>query len=931
MSNEHPRPSSAGTPAPSSDSTPIDPRTELARQRAASADAWRGYVETGAVLHRQRAQLLDDRNRELESHIHLADERETVARRELERLEQLNHQLSHELEQLEQLNQQLSHELAASPALPKEVPAEPSIRQLLKQRLRRSAPGRLMHTLVQYGRLLVPPGGGAPTIILPVEPPVAEPPVAEPPQQPAAPAPLMHLKPTDDATQRDKVLLITAQAGDTSTTRFVLDLVESLQTHCDVLVWHMGEGPLLPEFQTTAAGFMENRSARYDYELARRLTHELAGEAGEIGFAIVVGKETRSALPPLAELYIPSLALLHEPDAYATSIHVFQEIFFWAGHSCFTTPAALEQAKRICSYLNPKAASVLTPGPGKRSTPRLEEDHAAHHGALRHRLELDADAPPDAVILGWGALNYENGVDLFLACADMLVRGSPGKRYRFAWLAQPEHTFRDPTYGVSIQEQIQRMGLEDVVALIHEPMSLSAPASLADLVLLPARGEVLQHNGVEALRHGVPVVAFQNATALSRALEAHGLADSCLARPDDAVSLAARAAALLEDAGQRADLAARLRAIDPQGLTLDGYAQALLAKGRALKAQTAQERADEDTIVRSGELRPDYMGELVQYAGELECSPARLYLLGWQAGIGARKPRPGILPSLYAQAAMAPDSLEDPFAGYLRAGSPTGPWNYPVVAPADSLPLPGPEFRVALHIHAYYPDMLHEILERLDRNVTRPDLFISVKDAAAQSQAARILETYQGSVQAIEIVPNRGRDIGPFLSSFGPALVQGYELIGHVHTKRSEHADRQAVEKWRHFLLENTLGGEAGGAMLDNIVCRMSENPSWGVLFPDEPVPFAWDSNRACAQALAERMAVGEPPDHFCFPAGTMFWIRAAALRPFVELGLQYDDYPIEPLPIDGSLLHAIERLFGAVPRMLGMECALTTVPGLSR
>ena len=62
-----------------------------------------------------------------------------------------------------------------------------------------------------------------------------------------------------------------------------------------------------------------------------------------------------------------------------------------------------------------------------------------------------------------------------------------------------------------------------------------------------------------------------------------------------------------------------------------------------------------------------------------------------------------------------------------------------------------------------------------------------------------------------------------------------------------------------------------------------------------------------------------------------MFWMRAAVFKRFVALGLTWDDYPPEPLPIDGTMVHAIERLFGIVPATMGMTCAVTNVRGLTR
>ena len=69
----------------------------------------------------------------------------------------------------------------------------------------------------------------------------------------------------------------------------------------------------------------------------------------------------------------------------------------------------------------------------------------------------------------------------------------------------------------------------------------------------------------------------------------------------------------------------------------------------------------------------------------------------------------------------------------------------------------------------------------------------------------------------------------------------------------------------------------------------------------------------------------------FNFPVGSMFWARTAALRPLLELGLGWDDFPEEPVPYDGSLLHAIERLLPFVVEGAGFRNAVTHVPGVTR
>ena len=45
-------------------------------------------------------------------------------------------------------------------------------------------------------------------------------------------------------------------------------------------------------------------------------------------------------------------------------------------------------------------------------------------------------------------------------------------------------------------------------------------------------------------------------------------------------------------------------------------------------------------------------------------------------------------------------------------------------------------------------------------------------------------------------------------------------------------------------------------------------------------------------------------------PLGSFFWARAKALEPLFEKEWTYDDFPEEPVADDGTILHAIERIY---------------------
>jgi len=204
-----------------------------------------------------------------------------------------------------------------------------------------------------------------------------------------------------------------------------------------------------------------------------------------------------------------------------------------------------------------------------------------------------------------------------------------------------------------------------------------------------------------------------------------------------------------------------------------------------------------------------------------------------------------------------------------------------------------------------------------------------------------VTETAAGlgiSIKDITVVPNRGRDVGPLLTLLGRRLVKDYDIIGHLHAKKSlslpgrlkEGGSTKVGADWRSFCIENLLGGKH--AMMDVILGRFARNPKLGLVFPCDPNTLGWTLNRPHAIALLERMGiVAELTQELFFPMGTMFWARTDAIAPLLEIDFAWSDYPFEPVAYDGTILHAIERLFPVVAQHRGFEIAGTYVPGVTR
>ena len=142
--------------------------------------------------------------------------------------------------------------------------------------------------------------------------------------------------------------------------------------------------------------------------------------------------------------------------------------------------------------------------------------------------------------------------------------------------------------------------------------------------------------------------------------------------------------------------------------------------------------------------------------------------------------------------------------------------------------------------------------------------------------------------------------------------------------------DRLECQRWIRFLFAHVLG-DSNTRMADRILGAFSSDEKLGIVFPDDPNVLTWGANRPYADALAQRLGIPTPPKEINFPAGSLFWARVAALKPLLTLGLSWEDYPNEPVPYDGTLLHTLERILPLVATSAGYTTAVSHVPGITR
>lgn len=729
---------------------------------------------------------------------------------------------------------------------------------------------------------------------------------------------------------RKTFLVVSHEASRTGAPILSLNIVINLSKRHNVIVLLLGNGDLEDAFVASGAVVVGPAAIRNNPVFSKATVNQLL-ERFHIDYAIANSIETRAVLPALAERFVPCLSLVHEFAAYTRPRGAFREALFWSGEMIFSANVTLQSAQAEYLELNKKHTHILPQGrcllpPESHSSSEIEREQKRIVNAMRP----NSSAERQIVILGAGFVQLRKGVDLFIECAARVVNAPGGRNCRFVWIGQGYDPDHDTSYSVYLADQIARSNLEKNVFFISETFAIDTAYENADIFLLTSRLDPLPNVAIDALSHGMPIVCFDKTTGIADFLSSSGLAAECVAPYLDTVSMAEKILSFVNSPDLRADVSRQSRSKSHDYFNMDKYIESLETIAVAVEARTKQEYAD-CAIVKDSKLTDlEFVraSHQVSYSDdELLCS----YIRSWASGIGRRKPFPGFHPGIYLEQNNLGNVEIDPYSHFLQAGEPQGPWLRPVLTPATRVAEVLDSTRVALHIHVYYPDLLPEILQRLRANKVRPDLFISVPSLETKLEILALLKANNVEAVSVEVVPNRGRDIGPLLTAFGPELVKGYEIVGHIHTKKTvDVKDLNVGRKWFDFLLDNLLGGESGN-MADVIVGHMCLNQKVGLIFPDDPNVVGWNANEEFAQELALRLSFDRLPKNINFPVGTMFWTRSEILVPLVDLFSEWEAYPPEPLPYDGSLLHAIERIMPSVCEKEGFEYVLTNVKGCTR
>lgn len=722
------------------------------------------------------------------------------------------------------------------------------------------------------------------------------------------------------ASGKHTVVVVVHEMSRTGAPILGLNIVEALSKRMNVIVVGGRRGALLENFLNASSYVIAPGTGWFPSHagmIARGILDPLKSEYG--ANIVIVNSAEVAAFSEASHLAgLPCVSLVHEFADYVFPRSKITNVIRGSQRVIFSSRLTEKTFREYWEFGGEVSNTCVIPQ-GKCTLPETI-GHAKTNASFERLRRFGG-----ALVIGCGQVQMRKGVGFFIATANLVVKTLGKDAVRFVWVGGGYAPDTDD-YSRWLKSQLDRSELDDAFEFLGElgAADLEELYRIARVMLLSSRLDPFPNVAIDAMNAGLPVVCFENASGVAEYIgRVPGLEE--LVAPHMDVGGAAREIQSLIENGDRHERVSRaLRALSDEQFRFDGYISKLVQEMDFAERAFAQEQKDGELILDSGlfDAHVPWVGHRLANREAI----VRDYVRMSESGSFSAEPRliSGLNMQIYAQHHERKGM--NPLAEWLKGGKPEGPW-FRDVATIDSDPHAS-RLRVALHIHLHYIDTLEGILDALAVNATQPDVLITISSDEIVEKVQQIVSLRRIRARIVE-VENRGRDIGPLITTLAPEWAS-YDVIAHVHGKKSTHIGTESfVDTWLNLLTQNVLGGEH--AALDYVLQMFESDSRLGLVFPEDPFICGWGANKKHAEALSRRMNLGDLPKNIEFPVGNMFVARPAALRPLLEAGFVANDFPPEPVKRDGTMLHAIERLLPVVCEASGFTWKTTNVAGVER
>jgi lipopolysaccharide biosynthesis protein len=242
-----------------------------------------------------------------------------------------------------------------------------------------------------------------------------------------------------------------------------------------------------------------------------------------------------------------------------------------------------------------------------------------------------------------------------------------------------------------------------------------------------------------------------------------------------------------------------------------------------------------------------------------------------------------------------------------------------------------PKSKLAVVLHLYYPERWDYLASKLELIKSQEfDLFVSLNEKDREFE--QIIKDYKSNA-FITIVPNRGRDILPFLHLLPRLKSAGYSGVLKLHSKKTEH--RSNGGDWFVDLVDQLLPNADRVKEATNNINNHSVliGPSGHFV----SLKRFMGSNEPNLLKMTDKLygskranTISSNIEDYGFFAGSMFWSSIDLLDPLIELYLLPEDFESEKGQIDGTLAHAVERLISLMAQLNNGKIQVVSSKGIT-
>lgn len=232
---------------------------------------------------------------------------------------------------------------------------------------------------------------------------------------------------------------------------------------------------------------------------------------------------------------------------------------------------------------------------------------------------------------------------------------------------------------------------------------------------------------------------------------------------------------------------------------------------------------------------------------------------------------------------------------------------------------------VAVIAYIYYEDTAKKYWTYLNSIPDEMAIYL----ISSNESVLKVLTQFAQNKENVNVIRkmNRGRDVSALVIS-SKEIFQRHKYVCFVHDKHAKSETGQdMVNFWLENLWGNTLKSEG---YIENVLKLFADHPELGLLVPPEPYTYLqqnsfWRIEYERTKTLAEELKLENTMIEDKYPPitlGTVFWCKSFVMKKLLEKNWKFEDFLEEPMPEEGTISHAIERIFAFLAQDAGSNTA---------